>query len=637
MKSIFTVILLLPFYLLAQKTPIGILVKFNEATSFQTKADLVRNIQGLSPLNPEHVLTGFDVTLIEGANDYSKSQYNQMRLELQMNENVIYTSIIYRSESGTIAADLQELYFKPKESGKIHNLDQFNHKDGIRSKEQILSYRNFPFWQIKPHDFLEGVFVATYRKSNGDIRRHQAEMIATGLFEFVSVNTLHSVLATSSDPYFENQWALQNEGTPIHFNGTAGADMSVPEAWDITEGSPTIKIAVLDSGTDTNHVDLISNLLPGYDATGGGSKGYPNTTYSNDAHGTCSAGIIGAVGNNDEGIAGVAYQCKLIPVKIFYYISFGGDVIPFTSTSAGTTGINWAVNTANADVLSNSWGLRAIDIITLGIDTAVSNLTIRNRIASGRDGKGVPMLFSSGNEGDDFSIWPASLKETISVGASTMCDELKDPTDCSPEGWWGSNYGDNLDVTAPGVKVLSTDLSGALGYNSFVDDNYAMFNGTSAACPNAAGVMALILSVAPELSGSDARAVLSITADKTGGYAYDESNVYGMWSDEMGYGRVNAYEAVNYATNFSSINSSEVKNAAFIASGENGTFLMLNGNDFDEVAIYNLAGQMICVIPATTLASGSINLNDFILSSGLYLINLRTGNDSSVLKAVIAN
>lgn len=245
------------------------------------------------------------------------------------------------------------------------------------------------------------------------------------------------------------------------------------------------------------------------------------------------------------------------------------------------------------------------------------------------------MLFSSGNDANNFSIWPASLKETISVGASTMCDELKSPSDCSPEGWWGSNYGANLDVTAPGVKVLSTDMSGALGYNGFVDNDYSMFNGTSAACPNAAGVMALILSVNPALSDYDARAILAITADKTGGYDYDVADEFGMRSTEMGYGRVNAYEAVFYASNFLNLNKPEESTKAAIALTNQGTVFICNGLPIEQVKIYTLLGQSLAEVKLN--GSDRVGLNAFVPTEGLYLISYTLNGSVVTLKAFIQN
>lgn len=126
-----------------------------------------------------------------------------------------------------------------------------------------------------------------------------------------------------------------------------------------------------------------------------------------------------------------------------------------------------------------------------------------------------------------------------------MCDTRKTPLSCDGETWWGSNYGTGLDVIAPGVKIYTTDISGTSGYAS--GDYTSDFNGTSSACPNTAGVMALILSVNPNLNSQQARDILETTSDKVGGYIY-QSNISGQpngtWCSDAGYGRVNACAAV---------------------------------------------------------------------------------------------
>lgn len=632
MRLILCLLLFISIHSFSQKKPVGLIIQFNETADFSNQAEALSDCSGLLPLKEGHMLKGFGVTLAEGSDEFSIEEYEAIQREIEKNDNVTFTSILYKTIDGGVGGDLPQLYYKLKEGEYLYGEEYFNRKAGIRRR--INSFYNFPFWQREKHYYLEDVFVSTYTKENGNIRKHQIEMLETGKFEFVSVNTLHTVLATTDDSYFENQWALENDGSALHFDGTAGADMAVVPAWDISTGDPSIKIAVLDSGTDTNHIDLVGNLLPGFDATGGGSNGYPNTEFSSDGHGTCTAGIIGALGDNAEGIAGVAYSCKVIPVKIFYYVEFGGDVIPFTSSSAGTDGVIWAVNTAKADILSNSWGVRDSDIPLLGIDTVMGNMVIAENITNGREGKGTPMLFSSGNEGDSFSIWPASHPLTISVGASTMCDELKTPSDCSPEGWWGSNHGDNLDVTAPGVKVLATDMTAELGYNDFMDNNYSMFNGTSAACPNAAGVMALILSVDPDLTAYDARAILAVTAQKVGGYDYDSAEEFGMWSEEMGYGRVNAYDAVYYASNFTDIDKASAELNDWVYYSDNQTIVQLTEVENTEVEIYSTIGAKIATISADDISAGKIVLNNYIQTTGTYFIRVNR-EMSYTLKAIV--
>ena len=128
-----------------------------------------------------------------------------------------------------------------------------------------------------------------------------------------------------------------------------------------------------------------------------------------------------------------------------------------------------------------------------------------------------------------------------------MCDERKTPSSCDGESWWGSNYGDEIDIIAPGVKIYTTDISGTEGYDS---GNYKSdFNGTSSACPNAAGVAALILSANPSLTKHEVREILEKSTNKVPSYSYSTSSSHpnGTWNNEVGYGRLNAANAVREA------------------------------------------------------------------------------------------
>lgn len=607
MKLLFTLLSLSIIYISsAQKSPIGLLIDFTDNCSYEAEQQLISQIADFEPDKKEMQLTGFGVHLALFNRELNASEITAIQNQLEENDLITYTSLLFQSNEGAIAADLPEIFIRPKKNWLDENTKDFIHE--------------YQFDDITPYSGSTNTWKVTYDKTfQGSINSLITDLKASGEFDFVCQNMLYTLRSTTNDPFLGNQWALDNDGSATQYNGTAGADMEVTAAWGMNTGENYIKVAVLDSGTDTNHVDLVGNLLPGFDGTGGGSKGYPNTNYSNDGHGTCTAGIIAARGDNAVGIAGVAYDCKVIPIKIFYYVNIGAGVQPFTTSSAGTDGIIWAVDTAKADILSNSWGLRDSDIATLGIDTSMGNSVISQKIASGRYGKGVPMLFSSGNEGDPFSIWPASHPQTISVGASTMCDELKTPTDCSPENWWGSNHGTALDVTAPGVKVLATDMTGALGYNGFSDNDYTEFNGTSAACPNAAGVMALILSEDSTLTELEAREILSKTAEQVGGYLYDQAMDFGWWSDEMGYGRVNALKALQYMNSTASI---EEENALHIFY-ENGRPILLN-NELKTFEVYDTRGALVTAFESDL---NEIYLDQFVPAGGLYL--LKTSGQSN--------
>ncbi|WAL60486.1 S8 family peptidase [Thermocoleostomius sinensis] len=313
--------------------------------------------------------------------------------------------------------------------------------------------------------------------------------------------------ASVNDPAFPSQWALRK--------------IKAPEAWDISMGNPTISIAVLDEGCDLAHEDL-SYKLPGYDAVNRTNDPSP---LPRDGHGTSCAGIAAARANNGLGGAGVAPNCKILPVRIAY--GSGGRWI--TSDAIIADAIRTAVN-RGADVLSNSWGGGApSSAITSAFQYAQTN---------GRGGKGCPIAIATGN-GDVRGVsYPANLSPSIlgvmAVGASNEWDERKSRTSRDGENWWGSNYGPEVDVVAPGVHIYTTDISGSGGYGS---GNYiGNFNGTSSATPHVAGLMGLLLSVDPNLRSWEVEEIIKRSADDLGTAGRDE---------HFGFGRINCRRALD--------------------------------------------------------------------------------------------
>ncbi len=302
--------------------------------------------------------------------------------------------------------------------------------------------------------------------------------------------------------------------------GTSGADIKIEQAWTITQGRPEIHIAVVDEGVDLTHPDLSPNLLTGFDATGNGTAGGPLT---GEFHGTACAGIIAAVKDNSIGIAGVAPNCKILPV----HASFGSGQTD--QWLADGLEWSWQPSFGNADVISNSWGG--------GSPSSSITNAINSAVTQGRGGLGSVVLFSSGNDGNFIVSYPANLSNVIAVGATSIND--------SRESY--SNYGIALDVVAPGGNnnVFTTDIVGPAGYST--SDYASNFDGTSAACPHAAGVAALILSVNRCLTGIQVKRILELSCDKPGGLCYNPGQPNGSWNNQMGYGRINAYRAVQFA------------------------------------------------------------------------------------------
>ncbi len=342
--------------------------------------------------------------------------------------------------------------------------------------------------------------------------------------------------ASVNDPYWSDQWAHHNngqsvatgagDGFPATVNGYADADMDIDLAWDAliaagknAGGSSDILVGMLDSGIDLQHPDLAGNLYSnGADFSGDGS------TDDIQGHGTATSGIVAAVGNNGQGVAGIAYQSKILPVK--FYSLYG---------SASDADIAQAIDYAwqqGADVLNNSWGGSTPN-------QAVTDAIHRAK-TQGRNGLGCVIFFSSGNEGHGTVNYPAYLSDVIAVGASNMFDEKKNSGSQDYIRKWAGNYGETLDLVAP-TTVYTTDIVGSGGFIS--GDYNDHFSGTSAACPNAAGVGALVLAANPNLTSDEVRNIMERTADKIERYPYNTDG----WNKHVGYGRVNAANAVRAA------------------------------------------------------------------------------------------
>ena len=296
------------------------------------------------------------------------------------------------------------------------------------------------------------------------------------------------------------------------------------EAWKIQVGSKNIKIAILDEGVETTHPDLKSVIEKSFDATDNDTFQEPNSW---DGHGTACCGLAAAK-HKKFGIKGLSGGCAVFAVRLAYSTAPESEWI--TSNSIIRRAIDWSWENG-ADVLSNSWGGGApSNAITQAFDRARLN---------GRNGKGCVVVIAAGNE-DAKVAYPGNLNEVLTVSASNEYDEPKTKYSQDGEYWWGSCFGAEVDVAAPGVHNLTTDISGTKGYNK--EHNYTDFNGTSSATPIVAGIAALMLSANPMMTEKEVRNIIKQTADKVGHVPYDRGH-----NLRMGFGRVNALKAVNAA------------------------------------------------------------------------------------------
>ncbi|MEO0776446.1 MAG: S8 family serine peptidase [Bacteroidota bacterium] len=340
----------------------------------------------------------------------------------------------------------------------------------------------------------------------------------SGLFEFSEPSLMVGNFGLSAnDPLFADQWGLEHTGQ----NGwTTGTDMRACDAWETTQGSREIVVAVLDDGIELNHPDLVQNIWPqSYNTITASS---PSSVYG--GHGTACGGIVAAARDNNRGVSGIAPNVRLMSIS--HTLTFTPNV-----RQELADGINWAWMNG-ADVISNSWGSNALS--SAFIDNAITAA-----LNSGRGGLGTVVVFAAGNSNSSV-IYPASSNaDIVAVAAMSPCAERKSPTSCDLE-LWGSSFGSQIDVMAPGVKISTTDRQGTAGYDP--GDYTPDFNGTSSACPAVAGIAGLILSINSCLDHDEVEDMLEENARKVGGYAYATTagRPNGTWFNETGYGLVDA-------------------------------------------------------------------------------------------------
>jgi len=317
-----------------------------------------------------------------------------------------------------------------------------------------------------------------YKVPEGSEKKIAQEIVATGLGKYVQPNYKYKLLYTPNDPYYtsttQTSYGTGSQQTQYEL-------MGVETAWDelIAGGCQPI-VGVIDTGVAYDHPDLSANVITGYDFSNNDPDPYPEIDPNDpqaESHGTMVASIIGAETDNDQGMAGVSYNLAYImPLKVF----------PNAYSSVIANAIDWAVDNG-AHILNLS--LCITDSTGACADlTNNPDATIDAALQRAYD-SGVVSLAASGNYDDDFVGYPASSAYTIAVGAS----DNNDPPDRAAF----SNYGDLLDVVAPGVAVLGAGIP-----TSDDPEPYLAGDGTSFATPYAAGVMALYLSQYNALNGS---------------------------------------------------------------------------------------------------------------------------------------
>lgn len=338
----------------------------------------------------------------------------------------------------------------------------------------------------------------TYRflvKQDVDTQDMAAAYTAAAGIELVELDGVGGLADTiPNDTRFRSLWGMHNTGQSIlGSRGAAGADIDAPAAWDLHTGSGDVLIAIIDTGVMATHAELAGKVISGWNT-------YDNNGDTNDTHGhgTHVAGTAAAIGNNGVGVAGVNWHARILAMRCLSPTGSGTE-------SQCAAAIVWAAD-------------HGADVISMSLQYYTGTQTFRDAVDYAH-GNGVLVIAASGNNRGNSVAYPARFENCMAVGATDKFDA------------WAtfSNYGPQLDVTAPGRDVYSLLNNGG----------YAWKSGTSMATPHVSGLASLIMSYNSCLTNADVRRILTATADDLGPVGFDE---------KFGWGRINAFSALSAAS-----------------------------------------------------------------------------------------
>eukprot|EP01029_Cantina_marsupialis_P024669 TRINITY_DN6398_c0_g2_i1.p1 TRINITY_DN6398_c0_g2~~TRINITY_DN6398_c0_g2_i1.p1 ORF type:complete len:1210 (-),score=31.22 TRINITY_DN6398_c0_g2_i1:253-3882(-) len=433
---------------------------------------------------------------------------------------------------------------------KIDNLDKVNQKFKAHKMRRV--FRNAGKFEARHRKFglhlwyeLEfssatpvSQLISEYQNVSEIVHAegvHATRLVGSPLKNMKDIPIAPAALPSgTNDPRFGDQWHYHNTGQN---NGTAGADISLLDAWQIETGNPDVIVAIEDGGIDFDHVDLAANMwvntgeIPG-NGVDDDNNGYVDDVYgynfADDTgeiyvgdHGTHVAGTVAAVNNNGIGVSGVAGGSgnndgvKLMSCNVFGSTN-GGFAEAYTYAAD-----NGAVISQNS--WSYSWPYVYDQAVLDGIDYFIANA----------GGPGAPMdggivIFSAGNSDRDSRYYPAYYSSVMAVAATNKNDEKS----------YYSNYGSWVDIAAPGGEAETSNSDPTQVLSTKKDNTYGLFQGTSMAAPHVSGVAALIVSkYAGNITSTEVWNKLVDNADNI-------DNINGPYAGKLGSGRVNAYKAL---------------------------------------------------------------------------------------------
>lgn len=392
---------------------------------------------------------------------------------------------------------------------------------GLITDQVIIEFNSYPeFRAAQAVNSIPGVAfdkamstrpVARYNITDGSLPSEVISRLSVlSNIRNVYPNYVRTACATPNDPYYQ----LQEEDMLL---------ARIPTAWDVETGSADVLVAVIDTGVDYTHPDLIPNLvLPGINVR---EDWVPEEVMDDSGHGTAVSGVIGGVGNNGVGVAGTCWNIRMLPIR-----ACGG---PFLDCDLfdEVEGIDVAREQGCQVINLSIGGVGTISLEENAVEEAY-NAGIVIVAAAGNSDPGILFVATGDPEIDRHALYfPAALPHVIGVGA---VDSNGDPADFS-------NYGEDiLSVMAPGVEIITTVPEEEVYLYTGEGPPYGKANGTSFSTPMVAGIAALILSHFPGLSPDEVRARIETSAIPMVGPDADFNGI----NDYYGYGIVNAYGAL---------------------------------------------------------------------------------------------
>jgi thermitase len=338
-------------------------------------------------------------------------------------------------------------------------------------------------------DEIPQIGVQILSVSPGEVEAKLVAFKADPRVEYAEPDYIAQVAYEPNDPYYgdSTQWGPQK--------------ICAPQAWDLSTGDPNVIIAVVDSGADPNHPDLAGKLVTGYNFMNDSTD-----TTDDHGHGTHVAGIAAAATDNGVGIAGVAFDSQIMPLKVYN---------KYTDA--------WFSRIESAIIYAADNGAKVINL-SLGNYSPPPPFGLPESLVEAVNyawGAGCVLVGAVGNDNVSDPFYPAAFDNVIGVSATDQSD-----TKAS-----FSNHGSYISVAAPGTSIYSTYWNDG--------STYTNMSGTSMSAPHVAGLAALLFSQDGGRSNATVRSLIEDTADDLGDAG---------WDQYYGYGRINAYRALGTAS-----------------------------------------------------------------------------------------